>query len=158
MTSVRGKLAVGAAFVLICIFFNAINHTSPGRPPLLPGQFFHSRDVPPPGGWSHRRDPRVVCLVVTSPQHHEDRARHLGSTWGKSGHPSACPDTIFLTSAPHQDLDQWRSLIAQLFAVDHTRAPQLAEGVPPFAWSNCYLYEDLWGKVLKGSHSGVVEG
>lgn len=58
----------------------------------------------PGGGSSSRGHPRVLCMVVTSPEHHEDRARHIGATWGNRDDPNACPDTHYLTSAPHPEL------------------------------------------------------
>ncbi|KAG0723136.1 Glycoprotein-N-acetylgalactosamine 3-beta-galactosyltransferase 1 [Chionoecetes opilio] len=98
------------------------------RPTALPqGRFVRSV-----GGDIQRRPrselrtqpPRVLCLVVTSPQYHQGRARHLRATWGKEG-SGACPNTVFLTTAPDDIL---QNVII----------------------SNFSRYEDLWGKVLEG--------
>lgn len=63
-------------------------------------------------------------MVVTSPQHHRGRARHLKATWGHWG-SGACPNTVFLSSTPDDDL---KNVII----------------------SNFLSYEDLWGKVVDG--------
>lgn len=95
--------------------------------PLPRGRFVRTVHKDEPGRLnpeSWRKTPRVMCLVVTSPQYHHRRASHVKATWGHWGR-GACPNTVFLTST--QD-DTLQNVILSKFS----------------------SYEDLWGKVLDG--------
>ncbi|XP_071526757.1 glycoprotein-N-acetylgalactosamine 3-beta-galactosyltransferase 1-like isoform X2 [Panulirus ornatus] len=98
------------------------------RPTLPAGRFRRtpggaiSPDASTSSSSSHLR---VLCMVVTSPQHHEGRARHVRATWANEEDPNACPATLYLTSATHPEL-------------------------PRVIISNYSSYDELWGKVLEG--------
>ncbi|XP_042203516.1 glycoprotein-N-acetylgalactosamine 3-beta-galactosyltransferase 1-like isoform X2 [Homarus americanus] len=65
--------------------------------------------------------PRILCLIVTSPQYHEERAIHVAATWA-----THCTRAVFLTTA------------------NHTLLPDtlLTPGAP--------AYHQLWDKVTQG--------
>ncbi|MPC21626.1 Glycoprotein-N-acetylgalactosamine 3-beta-galactosyltransferase 1 [Portunus trituberculatus] len=63
-------------------------------------------------------------MVVTTPQHHRGRSRHLKATWGHWGN-GAYPKTVFLSSIPDDVLQN-------------------------VIFSHFSSYEDLWGKVVDG--------
>ena len=44
---------------------------------------------------------RVLCLIVTAPQHHQDRARHVKLTWAKH-----CDRAVFVSSEADPTLGQ----------------------------------------------------
>lgn len=110
------------SFVSVILVFRISRPTQQDEPEALPWKEFprSSRKAPLGDG-----PPRVTCLVVTSPGHHEDRARHQGAAWKDPRPPTPCPNTFFLSSATHPDL-------------------------PNVILSNYTGYEDLWGKVLHG--------
>lgn len=110
------------SFVSVILVFRLLRPTQQDEPEALPWKEFprSSRKAPLGDG-----PPRVTCLMVTSPGHHEDRARHQGAAWKDPRPPTPCPNTLFLSSAAHPDL-------------------------PNVILSNYTGYEDLWGKVLHG--------
>ncbi|XP_018016622.1 glycoprotein-N-acetylgalactosamine 3-beta-galactosyltransferase 1 [Hyalella azteca] len=64
---------------------------------------------------------RILCMVVTSPQHHQSRAVHVKETWARR-----CDRVVFLSSEPE-------SCLGEVVVV-----PQAAE------------YDKLWEKVVAG--------
>ncbi|XP_068204227.1 glycoprotein-N-acetylgalactosamine 3-beta-galactosyltransferase 1-like isoform X2 [Palaemon carinicauda] len=85
--------------------------------------------------------PRVLCLVMTAPSNHRDRARHVAATWGlnKQGdgqgrsftdfqYQEFCPNTIFVTSSPHPNLKK-------------------------VIYTEYKSYKEIWGKVLDAFRS-----
>lgn len=121
----RVYLATGVCLTVVLLGFYLLpvkQQLQPSSTPLPRGQFVKSSAGDPKGVTSHA--PRVLCMVVTSPQHHKGRASHLKATWGQQG-SGACPNTVFLTSAPD---DALQNVII----------------------SNFMSYEDLYGKVVDG--------
>ncbi|XP_037798096.1 LOW QUALITY PROTEIN: glycoprotein-N-acetylgalactosamine 3-beta-galactosyltransferase 1-like [Penaeus monodon] len=115
-------LLLTLSFVSVVLVFRFLSHTQQDKTEALLWKEFprSPRRTPLKDGSS-----RVTCLVVTSPGHHEDRARHQGAAWRDPRPPTPCPKTFFLSSATHPDL-------------------------PNVILSNYTGYEDLWGKVLHG--------
>lgn len=115
-------LLLTLSFVSVVLVFRFLSHTQQDKTEALLWKEFprSPRRTPLKDGSS-----RVTCLVVTSPGHHEDRARHQGAAWRDPRPPTPCPKTFFLSSASHPDL-------------------------PNVILSNYTGYEDLWGKVLHG--------
>ncbi|KAK8393563.1 hypothetical protein O3P69_006715 [Scylla paramamosain] len=116
-----------AAFLFSVLLWPGKPHPKP-RPAALPrGRLLRSA-----GGGLQRRplfrpgtqEPRVLCMVVTTPQYYRGRARHIKATWGHWGN-GACPNTVFLSFTPDDIL---QNVII----------------------SNFSSYEDLWGKVVDG--------
>lgn len=68
-----------------------------------------------------RRTPRILCLIVTSPDYHDERASHVAVTWARH-----CTDSVFLTT--RRDVRLPRTILT------------------PGASS----YRQLWGKVKQG--------
>lgn len=115
-------LLLTLSFVSVVLVFRFLSHTQQDKTEALLWKEFprSPRRTPLKDGSS-----RVTCLVVTSPGHHEDRARHQGAAWRDPRPPTPCPKTFYLSSASHPDL-------------------------PNVILSNYTGYEDLWGKVLHG--------
>ncbi|XP_053655510.2 glycoprotein-N-acetylgalactosamine 3-beta-galactosyltransferase 1 [Cherax quadricarinatus] len=65
--------------------------------------------------------PRILCLITTSPGHHQERAIHVAATWA-----THCTRAIFLTSSPDPVLP-------------HT-----------LVTSGAASYDQLWDKVTQG--------
>ncbi|XP_064086950.1 glycoprotein-N-acetylgalactosamine 3-beta-galactosyltransferase 1-like [Macrobrachium nipponense] len=68
-----------------------------------------------------RKAPRILCLIITSPEYHDERASHVAVTWARH-----CTDSVFLTT--RRDLRLPRTILT------------------PGASS----YRQLWGKVKQG--------
>ncbi|XP_042872866.1 glycoprotein-N-acetylgalactosamine 3-beta-galactosyltransferase 1-like [Penaeus japonicus] len=113
-------------FASVFLIFGIISrHTRQDEADAVPWKEFPRSPRRTLRGEGLEGSPQVTCLVVTSPGHHEDRARHLGAAWKHPRPPTPCPQTFFLSSAAHPDL-------------------------PNVILSNYSGYEDLWGKVLHG--------
>ncbi|XP_045114826.1 glycoprotein-N-acetylgalactosamine 3-beta-galactosyltransferase 1-like [Portunus trituberculatus] len=131
------------AALLFCVLLWPGKLYSKSRPAVLPrGRLLRSSD----GGLQRRprlrpgtQEPRVICMVVTTPQHHRGRSRHLKATWGHWGN-GAYPKTVFLSSIPDDVLQNVISHIFQGILNDLSHMPS----------SVFILYEDLWGKVVDG--------
>ncbi|XP_047490544.1 glycoprotein-N-acetylgalactosamine 3-beta-galactosyltransferase 1-like isoform X2 [Penaeus chinensis] len=74
---------------------------------------------------SHRqpsdRQPRILCLIVTSPKYHDTRSSHVAATWARH-----CTRAVFLSTA------------------GDSRLPDV------FITPGAASYQELWGKVTQG--------
>ncbi|XP_068242646.1 glycoprotein-N-acetylgalactosamine 3-beta-galactosyltransferase 1-like [Palaemon carinicauda] len=70
---------------------------------------------------SFQKLPRILCLIVTSPDYHDERASHVAVTWARH-----CTESVFLTT--RRDFRLPRTILT------------------PGATS----YHQLWGKVKQG--------